>query len=589
MKIRKKKLKGKPVSPGIVTGKALIFNSQKKIILKEKIERSQIKDEIERFTNAVKITGIQLKKIYKNLQKAMGNDSALIIESQYLLLKENRLIDEIKEKITKECVKTEWAIKEVTKKYYEFFNNITDLSFREKGNDISDILDRITENLEISSKEKGDSIENVILVADDISPSIAANLMSRGKLLGIVLNRGGETSHTVILARTLEIPTILDTGNATEEISNEDTLIVDGLNGEIIINPDEAVQAKTRVKIEKYKIHKERLKEIIKLPDETKDGHNFKLMANIELPFESDIVQSYGARGIGLYRTEFLFMDPSIVLSEKEQFLIYKNIAQKVYPNEVTIRTFDVGRDKGSRYFKTSNEVNPALGTMAVRLFLKEKKIFLTQIKAILRANESGNIKMLFPMITEIEEIFAIKNIINQAKKELKDKGHLPEFNIKIGIMVEIPGTIKLIKHLKDEIDFFSIGTNDLIQYLLAVERNNSSLSYLFNPFQPSVIESLIEIREEISKTGKEVTVCGEIAGKTFTALMLLGMGYTNFSMNPLSIIEIKRIFTEIHYSHIRKTVKRLPEFSSRSESEEFLIESILKKYPQLFVKQPIF
>ncbi len=584
-----KKLKGKAVSPGIVTGRALILSSQKKIILKEKIEKSQVNVEINRFTNALKTTKDQLKNIYKNLQKSMGNDSALVIEPQYLLLKERRLIDEVKEKITKDYVKAEWAIKEVSKKYVEFFNNITDLSFREKGNDIADILGRITENLESSSKKEGDSIENVILVADDISPSMAANLMSRGKLLGIILNKGGETSHTVILARTLELPTILDAGNATEKISNDDILIVDGLNGEIIVNPDTSALAETRKKIEKYNIHKERLKETIKLPNKTKDGHCFKLMANIELPFESDIVQSYGAKGIGLFRTEFLFTDPLIALSEKEQFLIYKNIAQKIHPNEVTIRTFDVGRDKENMYFKTGNEVNPALGTMAVRLFLKEKKIFLTQIKAIMRANENGNIKILFPMITEIEEIYSIKDIINQARTELKGKKHLPEFDIKTGIMVEIPGTIKLIKHLKDEIDFFSIGTNDLIQYLLAVERNNSSLSYLFNPYQPSVIENLIEIREEVSKIGKEVTVCGEIAGKTFTALMLLGMGYTNFSMNPLSIIEIKRIFTNIHYSNIKKIVKRLPEFNSRSKSEEFLIESMVKKYPQLFVKEQIF
>ncbi len=331
------------------------------------------------------------------------------------------------------------------------------------------------------------------------------------------------------------------------------------------------------------------MKKIIKLPGVTKDKRKFNLMANIELSFESDLVHSYGASGIGLFRTEFLFMDPETVLFEEEQYLIYKNIAQKIYPEKVTIRTFDIGRDKGVKYFKTGNERNPALGTMAVRLFLKEEKIFRIQIKSIIRANENGNIKILFPMITEIEEIHSIKKIIEDITEELREEKKLPPHKVQIGIMIEIPGTIKLIKHLKNEIDFYSVGSNDLIQYLLAVERDNSSLSYLFNPYQPSVIESLIEIREEAERTGKPVTICGEIAGKPLTALMLLGMGYTNFSMNPLSIAEVKRVFTNVHFSKIKKIVSKLPEFDSKSKSEEFLIESILRIYPEMFIKQPVF
>ncbi|MCK5222495.1 MAG: phosphoenolpyruvate--protein phosphotransferase, partial [Candidatus Aminicenantes bacterium] len=399
-----KKLKGKPVSQGIVIGKATILKSHSDIALKENLEKSAVPLELKRFNNALRATRLQLKKIYKNLQQVMGKDSSLIIESQSMLLNDSRLINEISDKIRLNRVNSEWAIKEVSKKYLDFFSDINDLSFREKGNDIADILGRITENLSKSSKSDDQEIENVILVADDLTPSTAANLMSKGKLLGIILNNGGETSHTVILARTLGIPTILETGNATDEIANDDTLIVDGLDGEIIVNPKDQYIAKTRIKIEKYNAHKKRLKKIIKLPGITKDKKEFKLMANIELPFESDLVHSYGASGIGLFRTEFLFMDPEITLSEEEQYLIYKNIAQKIYPENVTIRTFDIGRDKGAKYFKTGNERNPALGTMAVRLFLKEEKIFRTQIKSIIRANKNGNIKILFPMITEIEE-----------------------------------------------------------------------------------------------------------------------------------------------------------------------------------------
>ena len=584
-----KKLKGKPVSAGIVVGKAFLFNSRQHIIMREKIDNDSVQKEIKRLNSAIRKTRIQLKKITQNLQNIMGKDSALIIETQALLLNEGNLITDIKNYIEVHAVKAEWAIKQVEKKYIDIFNNIPDLSFREKRNDISDILNRLLENLKKSKEDISANIENVILVADDIPPSVAANLMSHGKVLGLIFDHGGETSHSVILARTLEIPTILNTENASEQIANDDLLIVDGLSGEIFINPEKPFLSRYLVKKEKYQVYKERLKGVIKLPDRTKDDHEFNLRANIELPFESEIINSYGAKGIGLYRTEFLFTDPKVASSEEEQYLIYKSIAQKVFPHPLVIRTFDVGRDKDYGNIQPEPETNPALGTMAIRLFLKEKKLFRTQIKAILRANESGNIKILFPMIIEIEEIYYIKSIIDEVTKELQESGQFPEKKVELGIMIEIPGSVKLIKHLGDIVDFFSIGTNDLVQYLLAVDRNNSSVSYLFNPFHPAVIEILFEIRREVEKIGKQVNVCGEIAGKGFTALMLLGMGYTSFSMNPLSLIEIKRIFTNIHYSYIKHVVGQMRKLNSKSAIEEYLIEKVIRKYPDLFLTQALF
>jgi len=253
------------------------------------------------------------------------------------------------------------------------------------------------------------------------------------------------------------------------------------------------------------------------------------------------------------------------------------------------IRTFDVGRDKASEFIQKEVEHNPALGTMAVRLFLKERDLFKKQITAILRANETGNIKILFPMVTEIEEIYTIKTLLRQCREDLMKEKKFHGKDVKFGIMIEIPAVVKLIKYLKDDVDFFSIGTNDLMQYLLAVDRNNSSVSYLSSPFHPAVIEILFEILEESTRIGKEVTVCGEMAGKTFTALMLLGMGYTRFSMNPLAITEIKRIFTRIHFSYVKKVVKQLLKMNSKSEIEEYLIETLLKKYPDIFIKPPEF
>lgn len=585
-----KKIKGKSVSPGIIRGKALLYNSQKEIILREKISADAIGKEIDRLENAVRVTRAQLKKIFNNLQKSMGKDSALIIETQYLLIKEGNLVNDIKDMIGTHSVKAEWAIKEIEKNYIEVFNNIPDLTFKERINDISDVLGRVIDNLKKTKKSNDAVIENVILVAHDILPSIAANLMSEGKLLALVLDYGGETSHTTILARTLEIPTILHTNNATEKILNDDDLIVDALSGEIIVNPTPAVIAKISIKKEKYQVYKERLKEVTKLPDVTKDQSTFHLLGNIELAFECDNLLSNGAKGIGLFRTEFLFMDPSIVFSSEQQYMIYKDIARKMYPHPVVIRTFDVGRDKTYDHFVVEeDEGNPALGTMAIRLFLKERDLFKTQLKAILRANESGNIKIMFPMVTEIEEVYTIKRIIAEVREDLSKDKKPPRKEVSFGIMIEIPGTVSLIKHLKDEVDFFSIGTNDLIQYLLAVDRNKDSVSYLYSPFHPAVVKILMEIRREIAKIGKDVTVCGEMAGKPFTALMLLGMGYTSFSMTPLAVSEIKRIFTQVHHSYVKNIVKELPKFNSRTQIEEYLIESMLQRYPHLFINQPIF
>ncbi len=573
---------GKPIISGIETGKAFLFNSQKKHIFKEHITKNKIEIEENRFLNAVKKSKSQLRKISIDLEKKLGKESALIIETQYLLLKDTSLIDSIVTIIKTEYVKSEWAIDQIEKKYINLFRNISDLSFQEKGNDISDILNRVINNLKSNKLNISSVNENIILIADDIPPSIAATLISKKKILGLILDNGGETSHSVILAKALEIPTIIDTDNATELIQNGDTVIIDSTKGDIIISPDN----KTILDYENIKKnflnYLKKKKKVLKLKNTTKDGIEFNLSANIEFPFESEKVCSYGATGIGLFRTEFLFTEPDVATSEEQQYLIYKQISQNIFPNKLTIRTFDIGRDKTNDIIKQKVENNPALGTMAIRLFLKMPKILTTQIRAILRANENGNIKILFPMITEIEEIISLKTIIQEEKKKLFKENLLPNKKLEIGIMIEIPGTIKLIKYLQNEIDFFSLGTNDLIQYLLAVDRNNSSLSYLYNPFNPAVIESLQEILDEVSKIKKEITVCGEIASNGITALMLLGMGFTNFSMNPLSIVEIKRLFTTVDYLFLKNQVAILKKLKLKTKIKKVFINAISKQYPNI-------
>ncbi|MBE0664870.1 MAG: phosphoenolpyruvate--protein phosphotransferase, partial [Candidatus Aminicenantes bacterium] len=376
-----------------------------------------------------------------------------------------------------------------------------------------------------------------------------------------------------------------DTVNATDSIFNGDTLALDSVSGEVIVQPTPEVAAEISLKIEKFRLYKEQLKKLSQLPELTLDQHQFHLHANIELPFESEIVQSYGAQGIGLFRTEFLYLDSKMSISEEEQYLIYKKIAQNIFPHPLVIRTYDLGRDK-SDPAAPRHEENPSLGMMAVRLFLKDREPFKIQIKAIMRANASGNIRILFPMITEIEEIHAIREIMAEAKKELQGAGTYPGKDVRVGIMLEIPAAVRLIRHLGDIVDFFSVGSNDLIQYLLAVDRNNSDVSYLFSPYHPAFIHILKEIRSEVDRIGKEVTICGEMAGQPVPALMLLGLGFTNFSMNALAIAEIKRVFTRIHYARLRKIVSQLDSFGSRTEIKTFFKKSLLELYPDLLDSQ---
>lgn len=575
-------IKGKAITSGIETGKAFLFHSHRDHIFKENIRKDKIEAEKYRFLNAVKKSKSQLKKISADLEKKLGKESALIIDFQHSLLNDKSLLDAIIKVIESESVRSEWAINTVEKEYIKIFSNIPDLSFKERGNDISDILNRVINNLKKNKINISSNNKNIILVADDIPPSIAATLISKKKILGLILDNGGETSHSVILAKALEIPTIIGTANGTVLIENDDNLIIDGIEGKIIVNPKEQICQRYKNKKKEYLKYIRARKKVLKLPNTTKDGFNFNLSANIEFPFESEKVDTYGANGIGLFRTEFLFTEPDIATSEEKQYLIYKQISSNVFPNQLTIRTFDVGRDKTNEYIDQKEEHNPALGSMAIRLFMEKPEILKKQLRAIIRANKNGNIKLLFPMITEIEEILELKKIIQIEKQDLKKNNLLPEKELKIGIMIEIPGTIKLIRFLKDEVDFFSLGTNDLIQYLLAVDRNNSSVSYLYNPFNPSVIASLQEILNEVKKIDKEITVCGEIAGNGLTALMLLGMGFTNFSMNPIAVVEIKRLFTTVNHSFLKKVIDSLSSIKLKSNIEKKLISLISNEYPDI-------
>lgn len=577
------RLKGQAVSAGVLLGKARLLAPEKIQVQFSSIDPSGLEKEQNRLRDAVARTRAQLKKIGQDLEKKMGRDAALIIETQYLLLQDSGFLTEINDQIRGKLVKAEWAIKEVERKYVELFSTLKDLAFREKINDLTDVLRRLLENLGRRQSTARPSDEKFIIVAADLPPSETAKWLATGLVEGMVLDHGGETSHTAILARTLEIPAIINTKEATELIAEEDLVFIDSMNSEVIVKPGAVMKSEIQEKVQRFQQYRREMREIAKLPDLTRDGQPFILSANIELPAESELAGLYQSRGIGLFRTEFVFFEQKDC-DEEHQAQVYREVARKAFPHPAVIRTFDLGRDKISSGMTNQDEENPSLGLMAVRMLLKEKTLLKTQLRAILKANESGNIRVLFPMITEIEEVFAVKELVAEVERELSAEGVLPAHRVQLGIMIEIPAAVKIIPHLKGEIEFLSIGTNDLIQYLLAVDRNNSEVAYLYSPFHPAVVLTLKEILREARAAGLEVTICGEMAAKKLPALMLLGLGFSSFSMAPHSIVEIKRVFAGVDRAYLEKTVRKLSSLRSRGEIEEYLLESLLRRFPDLLL-----
>ncbi len=577
------RLKGQAVSAGVLLGKARLLAPERIQVQFRSIEPSGLEKELNRLREAVSRTRAQLKKIGQDLEKKMGRDAALIIETQSLLLQDSGFLNEISAQISGKLVRAEWAIKEVERKYVELFSTLKDLAFREKINDLTDVLRRLLENLGRRQPAAHASDEKFIIVAPDLLPSEAAKWLATGLVEGMVLDHGGETSHTAILARTLEIPAIIHTREATDLIADGDLVFIDSMNSEVLVNPGPVMKSEMQEKVQRFQQYRREMREIAKLPDLTRDGRPFSLSANIELPAESELAGLYQSRGIGLFRTEFVFFEQKDC-DEEHQTLIYREVARKAFPHPAVIRTFDLGRDKVSAGLTRQEEENPSLGLMAVRMFLKDQALLKTQLRAILKANDSGNIRVLFPMITEIEEVFALKEMLSRVERELAAEGVLPPHRLQLGIMIEIPAAVKIIPHLKGEIDFLSIGTNDLIQYLLAVDRNNSEVSYLYSPFHPAVVATLKEILREANAAGLGVTICGEMAAKKLPALMLLGLGFSSFSMAPHSIAEIKRVFTGVDRSYLERTVRKLSRLRSRGEIEELLLESLLRRFPDLLL-----
>jgi len=557
-------MKGIGVSPGISIGKAFVIRKDKAfvtgVLLKNDLE---IAAEIERFNLAVDLATAEIESIRANRELMLTEEDLAILETQVEFISDPQLKEDVIEKISSDKKNANDALIEVTASLVELFQHMDDEYMRARAADIQDIGSRILKHLNGSGKSGAQQFEpDTIIIAEDIAPSDTITMDTR-YITGFATQMGSKTSHAAIIARSKGIPAIVGCRDGLQGIKDGDVIVLDGISGLIHINPGQQVIDEYRVKRDEFIKQFEKLKALKDIPCITTDGAAIMLTANISCADDLDSVFDNGGEGVGLLRTEMLFMNRDTFPSEEEQFEFYKKVALNSKGKPVIVRTIDIGGDKQLTYFGLPVEQNPFLGYRAIRICLDRTDIFITQLKAILRASVFGDLKIMFPMISNVEEVRAAKNILAQAKEELQNE-HIP-FNadIKVGIMIEIPSAAITADILAKEVDFFSIGTNDLCQYTLAVDRMNEKITHLYDPFNPGVLRLISNVIEQGQKHNIHVGMCGEMAGDTMAALLLLGMGLKEFSMSAGTIPAIKNIIIGHSLSSAQEVCGKVMEMDS--------------------------
>ena len=577
-------LKGIGVSPGIIIGKVFLFSpSDIEVSTISLTTDEEISHEINRFKLSLQKSKEQLLAVKKEVKRKKHKEARYIIDAQLLILEDKLLIESIITSIREKKVDAASAVKDTIHGLSKTFDDVGDEYLRERKTDIDYIGERITRNILGRKREDLSTLqEPSIIVAHDLSPADTANLDTQ-VVMGFITNAGGKTSHTAIMARALEIPSVVGLKKITSEVTSGETIIVDGTIGVVIIRPTTETLWKYREKKQWYEQLEKELFHFKDLPAETPDGFQVKLLANIELVEELSSIREHGAEGIGLYRTEFLYLNRKELPTEEEHFNIYKKVIQTVSPHPVTIRTFDLGGDKFLSRPDLVEEMNPVMGLRAIRFCLKEVSIFKTQLRALLRASVFGELKMLFPMISGLREISQIKEILEELKAELNKEGIAYNPDIKMGIMIEIPSAATIADLLAKEVDFFSIGTNDLIQYTLAIDRVNENVSYLYNPLHPAVLRLIRNVVDAAHTTGISVVMCGEMAGEPLYLPILLGLGIDELSMNPLCILKIKKILRSTSYHDAQQLAAQVDQFKTATEIENFMKHELNKRLQEEF------
>ncbi len=580
------RLRGIGVSPGIGMGEITLEERVLFTSVKETVPQSRVEAELRRLKRAVTRTRRELLGLQREVRERMGAEHAFILEAHLLILEDRSLFAAVEKVIREEKSRAEWALTQINGKYLEIFDAIKDAYFRQRKSDVSDVLARVYANLEAKRKKapKVDETKKAILVAHDLLPSEAAVKLAGGGVLAVAMDMGGATSHTAILARSLNIPAVVGLRNITQQVKTGDQVIVDGTDGEVIINPPPAVRKDFQGKQEKYDKYFSELKKTARLKSATLDGTRFTPLANIELPEEVEMAFSFGAEGIGLFRSEFIYLQRTALPTEEEHFSAYSRIARAAFPSPVYIRTVDIGGEKSLPQMNIEKEPNPALGLRAIRFSLWNRDLFKIQLRAILRASVQGNVRVLIPMITEVEEIGEVKLLFDEVKRELDRDGLKYDRQIPLGVMIEVPAAAAITDILVKEVDYLSIGTNDLIQYYLAIDRSNELVSYLYKPLHPSVLRLIKFVIQTALREGKDVTVCGEMAADPVCAIVLLGFGLRKFSMNPIFIPRIKQALRSLDLRTVEKVVEEALGLKTAQDIEEHIIEQILIKHPKAFL-----
>ncbi|HOW87210.1 MAG TPA: phosphoenolpyruvate--protein phosphotransferase [Candidatus Omnitrophota bacterium] len=571
-----KEYQGIGVSPGVAIGKVFVLHSGESFNLpKRVVGPEQISNEIARFEEALTRTRTEILGIRRKLSDQIGRESSDIFTAHLLILEDRTLIEDVIEVIKNERVGAEYAFAAVIQRYFQAFSQINDEYLKERISDIRDVGKRLLGNLCGEEKKRLEEFQGKVIIAShDLSPSDTASL-DKNKVLAFVTEIGGPTSHTAILGRSLEIPAIVGIDKIVNELQDDDTIIVDGTHGVVVINPDQHTIDKFNSQGDRFVQLTNELDKLRELPAETLDGKRIILSANIEFHHEIPSVFSHGGEGVGLYRTEYFYMNRTTLPTEQEQYEAYRKVAETMHPHQVIIRTLDLGGDKFASSLEIPHEMNPSLGWRAIRFCLMRKDIFKTQLRAILRASAHGNLKIMYPMIASVYEIRAAREVLNEAKTELEREGFPFNKDIRVGAMVEIPSAALASDVLAKEVDFFSLGTNDLIQYVLAIDRMNEKIAYIYEPTHPAIIR-LIDMTIR-NGHGHNIWVgsCGEMSSDPAIALFLVGLGIDEISASPVALPKIKKAIRSVRYADACEIAQRALAFHTGKEVYDFLKEKL--------------
>lgn len=561
--------KGIGASPGVALGKALVVEHSELVIEKKSIDN--VEAEIAKLENAVAVSKEELIKVKEKASEELGAEEAEIFEAHLLVLEDPELIGSAIDKIKTENVNAEYALNEIKEMFVSMFESMDNEYMKERAADIKDVTNRILRHiLGIKVVDLSALSEEVVLIAHDLTPSDTAT-MNKKMVLGFLTDIGGRTSHTAIMSRTLEIAAIVGLSDITSNVKDGDFVVFNGDTGEVIVNPDEETINKYTELKAKYEEERKALQLLKGKASVTLDGKHVELAGNIGTPNDIEGLIKNDAEGVGLYRTEFLYMDRDSFPTEEIQYEAYKAVLEGMDGKPIVIRTLDIGGDKELSYLSMEPEMNPFLGYRAIRLCLDRKDIFKTQLRALYRASVHGKLRIMFPMISSLEELLQAKEVVKEVLAELDSEGITYAKDVEIGMMIEVPSAAVISDVLAKHVDFFSIGTNDLIQYTCAVDRMNQKISYLYNQFNPAVLRLIKTVIDNAHKEGKWAGMCGESAGDQKMIPILLGMGLDEFSMSPISILPARKLITSVKEADMKKLADEVLNMGTAEEIKKYI------------------